>query len=159
MLVHTDVYADGHTEVTYEDLGVICSSCPPKQLCDHLDGGTGGGGFNLPVGEDRTRAVKWPVAGSPGEWVVTSYEKLYGKKFSDGARNYFTNISHTGSHAFNFVAPGVTWLEISNNPQLENIDNDGHYKGASNEIIGKVTNPYSYTRECQSAKTWSSTIL
>jgi hypothetical protein len=128
LVTPTFFYEDGqlvNIEYDIEDLGISCSSCPPNQLCDELDGSgvlVGSNGPSLPQTPIETEAVEWVVAAGPG-WSVHSFETLKGRPSANYIPAKFTSIIHdniavVSSNQTTSGAPFATWNTMQAVPSL-----------------------------------------
>jgi hypothetical protein len=128
LITTTFYYVDGelvNIEENIEDLGISCSTCPPNQLCDELDGSgvlVGSNGPSLPQTPIETEAVEWVVAAGPG-WSVHSFETLKGRPSANPIPSKFTSITHdniavVSSNQTTSGAPFATWNTMQAVPSL-----------------------------------------
>jgi hypothetical protein len=158
-LVTTTFFEDGHTEVEIEDLGISCSTCPPNQLCDHLDGE--GGGTTTQTIYQLSSNVEWIMDNAANNsWRVVSYEKLKGEADpSSPQHNYFTSITHSTSTNFNAIpkingVPYTSWRELGVNNYLAS----NNY-AAWADVSGKLTFYDGTDISISKTKAWLSTTV
>ena len=120
-LVHIDFFADGHTETDITDLGETCSTCPPNQLCDEIDGSQVLVGSNSPSlfptpataveefivaekDDHNTNTTNW-------EWWRVVYRiRLNGWRFDNSSNNFFSaNPVNNGLNAALNLSSGINF--------------------------------------------------
>ncbi|MDZ4807633.1 MAG: hypothetical protein SGI96_05125 [Bacteroidota bacterium] len=114
----TYYYSDGHTETTTEFLYTLCyGTCPPNEMCDHLEGGGGGGGSNsVDYKYDVQKQTPWwvvhTITHGGGTYTVNSFEVLRGKRNANEQPygGHFTNVGHGWSQC-NCTSGNYTYSE------------------------------------------------
>ncbi len=149
----TYTYADGevYIDTDSEYLGETCTSCPPNQLCDELEGSLGGGNVEEPT--QKNAQVSFIVKNDLTQgWTVTAKYDASGYSYSDPNLNKFDHISHNstgithsgasghplhifhgtwtdGLHRAVVVSPGVTaYVTASGVIEFTNMNSNSQYR-------------------------------
>lgn len=120
-LITTYYYSDGTTVVTEEYLGRSCSvDCGPSAPGGSIGGNCvpeADGAVNIEYEYEVSKDVSWIVSEHvDGYWQVRSFEKLKGRKYTNGTQSHFTGITHSNDAIFRMVActaRPVTWERLA----------------------------------------------
>ena len=146
-LVTITYYSDGTYEIDNEYLGNFCSSCPPNQLCDVLEGG-GGASIDDPeqIAKIKTLVIRdvQPTSGLNAWWSASADFNLMGYRYSDASNNYFTSVTtfglihfgNTGVYGWYLHSGHAEWVSVSHTAGIGLID-----KLAHGEASGTVAYP------------------